>query len=280
MGLLDAPSASSASTSSSRPRQPGVSFGEGRALPARRTLTSGMSPGAARRRPESPPRITASRSASSGSSTSMATTIGSLARWPRSSLGSLADRQALPPPAARRRDASVSPTTEPTLVGAERAQQLPDAADRLLSVPSPRSHRPGGCRRRRPDPRHVDAHHHGAGPAILEPDRLQAQSRGNRGPMRPCVASRAATRSIVAAGMTSTRLRGPNTAMPNARPEASRARPPSLDRRKLASSSIRASMSPPRMLRHARARDPDTTPRAAAGPRLHARRPPLQARRA
>src|SRR5579871_104092 len=43
--------------------------------------------------------------------------------------------------------------------------------------------------------------------------------------MRPWISSLAATRAIVAAGMTSTR-RGPRTAMPMASPDASRARPP------------------------------------------------------
>ncbi len=71
-----------------------------------------------------------------------------------------------------------------------------------------------------------------------------------------------ATRSIVVIGMTSVRRRGPNTAIPNAWPAASRARPPSLARASAASSSMRASMTPPRKLRHW-APTNDTTPRPA-----------------
>ena len=56
--------------------------------------------------------------------------------------------------------------------------------------------------------------------------------------MRPWLSSLAATRSIVAVGMTRTRRRGPNTAMPNARPATSSASPPSARRRSgMASSS-------------------------------------------
>ena len=64
--------------------------------------------------------------------------------------------------------------------------------------------------------------------------------------MRPWLSSFAATRAMVADGMTSTRRRGPNTVMPIARPAGSMARPPSALRRKRKSSSIRASISPPR----------------------------------
>ena len=82
--------------------------------------------------------------------------------------------------------------------------------------------------------------------------------------MRPWLSSFAATRSMVADGMTSTRRRGPNTVMPIARPAASKARPPSALRRKRRSSSIRASISPPRKDRQGPA-ERDTTPSAAVG---------------
>ena len=60
------------------------------------------------------------------------------------------------------------------------------------------------------------------------------------------------------------RRRGPNTVMPIARPAGSRARPPSALRRKRRSSSIRASISPPRKERQGPA-ERDTTPSAAVG---------------
>src|SRR5271168_2368703 len=80
----------------------------------------------------------------------------------------------------------------------------------------------------------------------------------------PFVDKSSATRSIVAMGMTSVRRRGPKTAIPNARPSASSTRPPSLERVSAASSSIRASMTPPRRLRHCGPTN-DTTPSAALG---------------
>jgi ABC-type uncharacterized transport system involved in gliding motility auxiliary subunit len=64
--------------------------------------------------------------------------------------------------------------------------------------------------------------------------------------MRPWLWSVPATRSIVADGITSVRRRGPNTAIPMACPATSRAMPPSALRLNIRSSSIRASISPPR----------------------------------
>src|SRR4051812_20895937 len=81
--------------------------------------------------------------------------------------------------------------------------------------------------------------------------------------MRPRASNWAAMRSIVAVGITSTR-RGPSTAMPKASPEASSARPPSWLGRRRMSSSIRASMSPPRRERQLLP-DSDTMPSAALG---------------
>ena len=81
--------------------------------------------------------------------------------------------------------------------------------------------------------------------------------------MRPRASNWAATRSIVAVGITSTRL-GPSTAMPKASPDASSARPPCWLERKRTSSSIRASMSPPRKERQLLP-DSDTMPSAALG---------------
>jgi hypothetical protein len=89
----------------------------------------------------------------------------------------------------------------------------------------------------------------------------------SRNPGTP--ASRAASRSASAGSygrrrMTSTRRRGSNTALPIARPAGSMASPPSALRRKRRSSSIRASISPPRKERQGPS-ERYNTPSAAVG---------------